>query len=595
MTDGLTLPTPAGGAAALAATIAWIDAAECSAAPFSASLEPLDPSGAPESLAEALAAAGLPAWRDAIVLAGGPGQPPDLDPALAWLMAHAAVGVAVAAKLPGLFYAVDELQILGDMSDAGLATAICARVAEQADAYPLLERLQTRLQDLWNSRFNDRLREYAETTLGRPLTTRDLWRQHDGMPVGDGWAHRTAAVLWPDRYMALLSGLPLEFQSGLAEALEPVDVELVATLVGACPRIFSDDGVPLGPVVPFGLLDAVEGRLAAMAAQDRPSALEAASHLLDTVLSRADGPWLGRAWLQQIIWRDSPRRAGRAQLDVDAQRAVRDALLLNLSARVAPLGAAAFDWIGQEEPLWVVYRILAEASVLEAHNDPVGAAEVLASGVLQGLVTATSRANGMASHSPEAMVVERVLSRVDDLGAWFETLWRDTYEVREALSYPVQRSLDNPAYPALSWGLNGLNASQQFPSERAKLWRAIADAVFETQRIDPNAYLFNGAMPPIVRVTVQLGAALAEAGIVPVDDFAQFLKDQLEPGIEHARLWQIARSAASDALTLQAGRRVGVRELREAIETALAEKQSSWDVAIDDVAQADLADFVTRL
>ena len=143
--------------------------------------------------------------------------------------------------------------------------------------------------------------------------------------------------------------------------------------------------------------------------------------------------------------------------------------------------------------------------------------------------------------------------------------------------------------------MTGLNASQQARVDPAGLWRAIANAVFETQRIDPNAYLFNGAMPPIVRVTVQLGAALAEAGILPVDDLARFLADQLEPSVEHARLWRIARSAASDALALKVGREVGADLLREAIETALAEKQLSWEVAMDAATQADLADFATRL
>jgi hypothetical protein len=176
-----------------------------------------------------------------------------------------------------------------------------------------------------------------------------------------------------------------------------------------------------------------------------------------------------------------------------------------------------------------------------------------------------------------------------------ETLWRDTYEVREALSYPVQRGLDNPAYPALSWGLNGLNASQQAPVDQAGLWRAIAGAVFETQRIDPNAWLFNGAMPPITRVTVQLGAALTQRGIVPIVDLAGFLGDQLDPTAEYVRLWQTARAEASDALTLEAGRKVGAALVREAIETALSEPQPSWDVALGAAAQADMADFAQRL
>jgi hypothetical protein len=366
-------------------------------------------------------------------------------------------------------------------------------------------------------------------------------------------------------------------------------------LVSACPPIFSDDGAPLGPVVPFVLLEAIEGRLPAMAMDDMPSAEGCVVRILEAVLSRPDGHWLGRAWLQQIIWRGTSRRAGRAQVDINAQRAIRDRLLAGLSINLTPLGATAFGWICAEEPLWIVYRILAEASILEAHGDAVAAAEVLASGVRQGFVTATGRADGMTTRSPESDVVARVLSRNPDLTLWFETLWRETYEVREALSYPVQRDLDNPAYPALSWGLNGLNASQQTAVDQAGLWRAIARAVFETQRIDPNAWLFNGAMPPITRITVQLGAALAERGIVPVDDLAGFLGDQLDPTAEYVRLWQITRAEASEALTLEAGRKVGAALVREAIETALSEPQPNWDIALDVAAKADLADFARRL
>lgn len=149
MTDGLTLAAPADGAAALAATLAWIGASEGSDEPFSQGLKPLDTSGAPGSLAEHLAAADLPAWRDAIIATASPGQPLHLDPSLTWLMAHAALEVAAAATRTGLFYAVDELQMLGEISDADLAAAICARVAGQEETYPLLTRLQTRLQGLW--------------------------------------------------------------------------------------------------------------------------------------------------------------------------------------------------------------------------------------------------------------------------------------------------------------------------------------------------------------------------------------------------------------------------------------------------------------
>jgi predicted DNA-binding protein len=593
MTNGLTLPAPADGAAALAAAMAWIAASEGSDELFSPGLKPLDISGGSESLAQHLTAAGLLKWRDAIVATAAPGQPLHLDPPLAWLMAHTALEVAVSATRTGLFHAVDELKILGNVSDRDLAAAICTRVAGQADSFPLLARLQKRLQGLWGSRLNDRLRHYAERTAGAPLTTRGLWLHHDGMPMGDGWAHQAAATLWPERYMALLTGQPSLFQSGFAEPLEPLEVGRVATLVSVCPPIFSDDGKPLGPVVPFVLLEAIETRLPAM--DDMTSAEAAVSRLLEAVLSRPDGRWLGRAWLQQIIWRSTPRRAGRAKVDVDAQRAVRDHLLAGLSTNISPLESATVEWIRAEEPLWAVHRILAEASILEAHGDAVAAAEILANGVRQGLVTATGRADGMITRSPESDVVGRVLYRIPDLARWFETLWRETYEVREALSYPVERNLDNPAYPALSWALNGLNVSQQAPVDTAGLWRAIAGAVFETQRLDPNAWLFNGAMPPIIRVTVQLGAVLAERGILPIDDLAGFLGDQLDPTAEHIRLWQIARAEASDALTLEAARKIGAILVREAIETALNEPQPSWGVALDPTANADLTDFARRL
>lgn len=595
MTNGLNLAVPVDGAKALAAALAWIGLSEGSDEPFSHGMKPLDASGAPGSLAEHLAAANLPAWRDGILATARPGQSQPLDPSLTWLMAQAALEIAVAATRTGLFYAVDELQMLGDVSDADLAAAICARVTGQAATYPLLARLQSRLQNLWDGRFNDRLRQYAERTAGAPITTRDLWSPHRGMPMGDGWAHQAAATLWPDRYMAMVTGLHPLFQSGFVEPLEPLNIDRVASLIDACPAIFTADGAPLGPVTPFLLIEAIEWRLPDMAVKNQPDAEASMNRLLEAVLSRPDGNWLGRAWLQQIIWRNTVRRAGRAQVDIDAQRAVRDRLIIGLSSNIAPLGSAAFTWIRAEEPLWVVHRILAEASILEAHGDLVEAAEVLACGVRQGLVTATGRADGMTTRTPESDVVARVLSRVPDLAVWFETLWRDTYEIRESLSYPVQRDLDNPAYPALSWGLNGLNAYVEAQGDKAGLWRTIASAVSETQRIDPNAWLFNGPMPAITTVTVQLGAALAGLGILPIDDFANFLGDQLDPTAEHVRLWQIARATASDTLMLGAGRKIGAALVREAIETALNEPQNSWDVALDTAAKAELTEFVRRL
>jgi hypothetical protein len=593
--SGLNVQRPADGEVALAVTLAWLRESDHTDDFFAPRLKPLDASGAPGALAERLAAAGLAAWRDAIVAAAGSGQPLHLESHLQWLMAQAALEIAIRADQPSLFRTVGELQTLGGVSDAALASAVCSRVADAAEGYSLLARLQMRLQMLWDSHFNERLRRYVESMGDRPLTSRDLWPRHDGMPIGDGWAHRVAATLWPDRYMEMLASFPALFQHGFGNPLLPLDIELAASLIEASPAVFSSDGVPLGPVVVFVLLEAIEVHLAAIAIQDLPAAQAGVGRVLDAVFSRGDRDWIGRTWLQQIIWRDAPRRAGRAEAQVEAQRALRNALLVQLAGRITPLGEAAFDWVRQEQPIWAVHRVLSEASILEVHGDVVAAAEVLALAVRQGLVSATGRPAGLVTNSPEAIVVARVLSQLPDVKEWFEALWRDTYELREHLSYPAHRDLDNPAYPALAWGLNGLNCSQATPVDTAGFWRVIGNAVFETQRIDPNAILFNGAMPPIIRVTVQLGAALAERGVLPIGDFADFLADQLEPTAEHARLWQIARFEASDNVTLATGRLVGAAPLRQALEAGLAQDLPGRDAVLDRSARDDLADFSSRL
>ncbi|RQT57703.1 hypothetical protein DF050_04060 [Burkholderia cepacia] len=534
-------------------------------------------------------------WRDAIVTAAGPGQPLHLDPRLRWLMGHAAIEIAIDTTQFSIFSAVQELQSLGEVSDAELVTTICSRVANETDKYPLLEFLRARLQSAWNSRFNERLRGYVEATSTQPLTSRNLWPGHDSMLIGDRWAHWVAATLWPVRYMELLASFPVLFQHAFGMPLSQISLGAIATLVRVSPDVFSEEGAPLGPVVVFVLLDLTEARLATVGAQDMGTVEIELGSVLDSVFSRSDGNWIGRAWLQRIIWQDTPRRAGRAQADVTTQRALRDTLLAQLSSRITPLGEGAIDWVRLEEPLWRVDRVLAEASILDAHDETEGAAHILADAVRQGLVNATGRPAGLATSSPEATVVGRVLSHLPDMNQWFQTLWRDTYELREQLSYPAHRGLDNPAYPALVWSLIGLNASQTTRVNTADFWRTIAAAVFETQRIDPNASIFNGAMPPITRVTVQLGAALVELGTLPVNDLASFLADQLEPTAEFARLWQIARSEASDTTTLDAGRLVGVDLLRQALEAGLTQKLPMWDAALDHSARDDLADFLGRL
>jgi hypothetical protein len=557
--------------------------------------QPLDASSKPDTLAAHLAEAGLRDWRDAIMATGGQGQPVRLEPRLGWLMGQAAIEIAASIEQPDRFGVVENLQMLSGVSDASLAAAICSRVEDTSEEPILLACLRTHLQALWNSRFNDRLRLQAEASAAQPLRSRDLWPRYDGMPVGDGWAHLVAATLWPERYMEMLASFPTPFQYGFGDRLSPLGLDVIASLVEASPSVFSEDGIALGPVVVFALLDVVETRFASIDVQHIAAAEIGIDTVIDRILSRRDGDWIGRAWLQQIIWQEAPRRAGRAQADVSAQRTLRDTLLVRLSARTAPLGEAAFPWIRQEEPLWRVYRILSAASILEAHGDATGAAEILAEAVKQGLVSATGRSAVLTTSSPEATIVARILAGLPDMEKWFECLWHDTYELREHLSYPSHRNLDNPAYPALAWGLIGLNSSQAASVDTARFWRRISTAVFETQRIDPNANLFNGVMPVIARATAQIGAALARLGILPVDDLAAFLADQLEPTLEHAQVWHIVRAEASDVTALDTGRLIGASLLRQALEIGLAQRAPASGGVLDQAARNDLINFSSRL
>jgi hypothetical protein len=150
-----------------------------------------------------------------------------------------------------------------------------------------------RLQTLWGSRFNARLRAYAEAMGDRPLSARDFWPRHDGMPVGDGWAHRVAATLWPDRYMEMLATFPAPFQHGFGTPLSPLDQSLATALVRASPSVFSSNGEPLGPVVVFVLLEMVETQLAAIAVQDLTSAQAGVAFVLRDAWSRGGCRRLG--------------------------------------------------------------------------------------------------------------------------------------------------------------------------------------------------------------------------------------------------------------------------------------------------------------
>lgn len=593
---GLTLPTPAEGEAALDVTHAWLRDPQRARGSGSPAARVAGEPDQANNLPQRLGAAGLADWREAMLATlraaeeGGEAAPP-----VRWLMAQAAVEVAVVAELPELFQLIDELQAVSCDSDADLMSAVLARLHGAGEDHPFLGRLSDRLQAIYGSVFYEQVRRYAEATAEEALRTHDLWSGHIDLLMNDGWAHQVAARLWPVRYLELLASYPAPLQHAAILSFSPLDPTLAGSLISASPPAFSLDGSPLGPAAVFAVLETMEAYLERADLDSSETTGTGLDRTIEAMLLRGDSPWIARAWLQQVIWRGSARRAGRSAEEVAARQALRDALIGQLSARTEPLGDAAFNWIRAEEPLWQVDRVLVEASILDAHAEAAAAAEILAGAVRQGLVTATGRGERMASTSAEAIIVGHLLANLGDVQTWFEALWRDTYELREQLSFAAYRNLDNPAYPALTWGLTGLNATLRIGSGSAALWQTLANAVFETQLIDPNARIPNVAVTPITRATVQLGAALVEAGVLEVHSLAGFLREQLEPSTEHARLWRLVRSVAADATALQLARAVGASPLGLALEAGLSPGRRGWDAALDADARADLLDFARRL
>lgn len=329
------IPPPIDGAAALAVTLNWLRTLNWTEDFRDFVMEPLDVSSAPETLAEHLAAANLRNWRDVIIAASSE-RTLHLQSSLRWLMGQTALEIAVGIYQPGTFFAVEKLKTLAGMSNAELASAVCDRITDVSVTHSILGHLHTRLQTLWKAPFNERMRQYAESSSISPLRSRDIWPRRDGMPLGDGWAHQIVAHLSPEHYTEMLASFPAQFQLGFGDVLSPPNFGLVASLVRASPITFSDDGVLFGPVVVFMLLDAIENHLAMINAEELATAEIGLGSILDAIQSRSDGNWINRAWLQQIIWRDTPRRAGRYEADMDAQRNVRYWLIAQLSAHTQP-------------------------------------------------------------------------------------------------------------------------------------------------------------------------------------------------------------------------------------------------------------------
>lgn len=509
-----------------------------------------------------------------------------------WLAAHLALALVTADLVHSDFGLVEDLLTLSRDTNAAFTAAFVGGIGNSNGDLLLLV-LQARMAMLLQAGPYARLRQLFEARADAPIGTRDLWPGPYDVMIGDGWAHHAAAILRPQDYLEMMSAFPPSFQHAAAEHLGDLASDQIERLFATSPPVFSKEGTPLGPVLLFGLIGALES---ALEAGDAVAAETIQDRYLAAVLARGDGAWIARSWLQQLFWRRPSRRASRAHSDTAAQQRYTTGTTARLAGRIEPLGGALQAWAMAEEPLWRVDRVLAEAVIVELHAGAEAAAGHLAQAIKDGLVTDTGRMTALANTGAEADLIGRVLSAVPSPQAWFESLWLATYPARERLRFHPYRDETNPAYPSLIWALRGLNACGERPDLLAPFWTRLAEAVFETQLTDPRGTTLLGPLAPICQALVQIGAAMADRDLLDADALAHFMKDQLAPTPDHAALWLAARSAMRGESALGIGRRVGAESLAAAIAAGVAQDdRRGTNAQLGKDHRADLLAFTARL
>jgi ribosomal protein S18 acetylase RimI-like enzyme len=485
----------------------------------------------------------------------------------------AAVRLAVEARHPDLFELCDEIWSLGPQLDFVPADAVAGSLPAIATGHALPMRLRERFDMAMNSAFNAQAAALGEALKTRPLTTRDIWPGHIEAVLFDNWAYQVVGQVWPSEFMDMLSDVPPPFaHAAVAAACKALQPGIAEALLRSAPAAFDEQGAPTHSVSVFGVLEAVGDTIIATAKLQakRKSIVPNLSAILDAILGRSDGQWLARAWLQHLIWKRDVGRLVQDEAEHEAILAAFRNLLSELGRNIEPLKPDPYGWIQAEEDLWRINRVLVEGWARWSHDLAESAGKVLAHSVGQGFVSATGRAEGMYTASAEALIAGSIVAGQPNPAKWFEQLWASTYTQRERLQHHTHRSLDDPAYPALTWGLSGLNylnGGQQ--RGQLELWEQLRDALIETRLTDLNGSLPSGVLNTATRAMGQIGGYLVTKGEIQPQDFSPLLEHMVAPVEEFATFMANVLSAGVSPPLIQAGRQVGRELMSDALTRAL--------------------------
>lgn len=523
------------------------------------------------SLAVALDEDGLALWASRVRSFTGSGEPGESNPdrlAMA-LFRETGLRVAESAAHPQLFDLVDELWSMALDMPGDVWELLAARLDGAPEDHPLARRMVALIKEVAGF-YSGKLARIGQAD-EQPPTTRTLWPGVNDLPIGNRWAYRAAMRLWPALIMRELDPVPAAVAHGVILAAAPFDLPTIGRLLADAGPAFDAEGVAQAAPAVHGLLAEMAPALQSLRDEEGIEATRASLNgLLATLGAREDWLWLGRAWLQWIIWRDWARRPTPDPAGEATRLAVRDLLLTELAASLSAIDPPAWPWIEREEPLWRVHRVLAEAAIETANGRPERGARMLADGILRGAVTTTGRDGGLASRSLEATIVGTTLHAVADPAGWFTQLWRDSYETRERLSVTRASAHENPADPALAWGLSTLNVVAGRPGQAASLWTPLSEALRERIVTDPHGDIPNDARDMMIAVAVQLGTHFQVAGLLPLDEVAPLLTLLVGPSARFAFLADVALQAGGEPTLLALADDQGSAHLAEALEYGLA-------------------------
>lgn len=272
---------------------------------------------------------------------------------------------------------------------------------------------------------------------------RDLWLSHPfsaqaEMRQMDG--HDLLRRVRPNSWLALAERLPApEAAAWLVADANIENVNALNLLIArAAPAFAPDGGWHAGARAIYPLLGIAEHllqRSAGLGPRSESASLETFLSELTAILvhleRRPDFPWIGFAWLQDLLWQERSTALWVARNVYglkDAIVRITEALADRLGAHPQPL-----DWIAAEEQLWRSNR--ASAALLPLILSDQGAiGPVLDALVRDDLMSTSTLADAlMASDTSTSRIFGTALLSLPDPARWLRDRWNDSFATRDRL------------------------------------------------------------------------------------------------------------------------------------------------------------------